>query len=247
MTRRRSHASSSSGSSGIRTLRSGPRRSSSCGRSGSSRMRPVKTACALVVGTTLLTACAEAPAQHAARLEVEQTAERSGRSGDTHCTPNPRLFFAQGPKAERASSAWSRWGGVCDRYVVDEGAVRLQAGSGLHPSRHMTAAGIECPGRFAPPGRPAPSGARRGRSRSGGAAPRGAAVASLVDGRRLLSARAVGKNLLLEFDGDVVVRSHLRMRGRWSVVPAGLEAGRPAMARAARARAGSGPLERPRP
>ena len=51
--------------------------------------------------------------------------------------------------------------------------------------------------------------------------PRGAAVASLVDGRRLLSARAMGKNLLLEFDGDIVVRSHLRMRGRWSVVPAG--------------------------
>ena len=51
--------------------------------------------------------------------------------------------------------------------------------------------------------------------------PRGAAVASLVDGRRLLAARAVGKNLLLEFEGDVVVRSHLRMHGRWSVVPAG--------------------------
>jgi endonuclease-8 len=51
--------------------------------------------------------------------------------------------------------------------------------------------------------------------------PRGAAVAALVDGRRLVSARAVGKNLLLEFEGDVVVRSHLRMRGRWSVVPSG--------------------------
>jgi endonuclease-8 len=58
--------------------------------------------------------------------------------------------------------------------------------------------------------------------------PRGAAIASLVDGRRLVSARAVGKNLLLEFEGDVVVRSHLRMRGRWSVVPAGSKrVGRP--------------------
>ena len=58
--------------------------------------------------------------------------------------------------------------------------------------------------------------------------PRGAAVASLVDGRRLVSTRAVGKNLLLEFDGGVVVRSHLRMRGRWSVVPAGSKrTGRP--------------------
>jgi endonuclease VIII len=58
--------------------------------------------------------------------------------------------------------------------------------------------------------------------------PRGAAVAGLVDGRRLVSASAVGKNLLLEFDGGVVVRSHLRMRGRWSVVPAGSKrVGRP--------------------
>jgi endonuclease-8 len=58
--------------------------------------------------------------------------------------------------------------------------------------------------------------------------PRGAAVAALVDGRKLVSARAVGKNLLLGFDGGMVVRSHLRMRGRWSVVPAGSKrVGRP--------------------
>jgi endonuclease-8 len=58
--------------------------------------------------------------------------------------------------------------------------------------------------------------------------PRGAAVAGLVDGRRLVSASAVGKNLLLEFDGGIVVRSHLRMRGRWAVVPAGSKrVGRP--------------------
>ena len=58
--------------------------------------------------------------------------------------------------------------------------------------------------------------------------PRGAAVAALVDGRRLVSSRAVGKNLLLEFDGGLVVRSHLRMRGRWAVVPAhSKRAGRP--------------------
>jgi endonuclease VIII len=58
--------------------------------------------------------------------------------------------------------------------------------------------------------------------------PRGAAVAAFVDGRRLVGARAVGKNLLLEFEGDVVVRSHLRMRGRWSVVPSGSKrVGRP--------------------
>lgn len=58
--------------------------------------------------------------------------------------------------------------------------------------------------------------------------PRGAAIAGLVDGRRLVSARAVGKNLLLEFDGGIVVRSHLRMRGRWTVSPRGRQrVGRP--------------------
>jgi endonuclease VIII len=57
---------------------------------------------------------------------------------------------------------------------------------------------------------------------------RGAAVAERVDGKRLLSARAVGKDLLLEFEGGVVVRSHLRMKGRWSVVARGSRrAGRP--------------------
>jgi endonuclease-8 len=53
--------------------------------------------------------------------------------------------------------------------------------------------------------------------------PRGAAtgVAKLVDGRVLESVEAVGKNLLLRFDGDVSVRSHLRMRGRWHLRPRG--------------------------
>ena len=49
--------------------------------------------------------------------------------------------------------------------------------------------------------------------------PRGAAtrVAQTIDGRVLQSVEAVGKNLLLRFDGNVVVRSHLRMKGRWRV------------------------------
>src|SRR5512133_2012992 len=58
--------------------------------------------------------------------------------------------------------------------------------------------------------------------------PRGAAVAAAVDGRRLLAARAVGKNLLLEFEDGIVVRSHLRMKGRWRVGRRGLaRSGRP--------------------
>jgi endonuclease-8 len=49
--------------------------------------------------------------------------------------------------------------------------------------------------------------------------PRGLAtgVARAVDGRRLDSVDAVGKNLLLRFEGGVVLRSHLRMNGRWRV------------------------------
>ncbi len=38
-----------------------------------------------------------------------------------------------------------------------------------------------------------------------------------LDGRVLESVEAVGKNLLLRFDGGIVVRSHLRLSGRWVV------------------------------
>jgi len=52
--------------------------------------------------------------------------------------------------------------------------------------------------------------------------------AEQLDGRRLLGVEAVGKNLLLTFEGGYVLRSHLRMSGRWSVVPRGTERrGRP--------------------
>ena len=48
-------------------------------------------------------------------------------------------------------------------------------------------------------------------------------VAEAIDGRVLEAVDAVGKNLLLRFDGDVVVRSHLRLSGRWRVDPRGTE------------------------
>ena len=53
--------------------------------------------------------------------------------------------------------------------------------------------------------------------------PRAAAegVAERLDGRRLESVEAVGKNLLLRFEGGLVLRSHLRMSGRWHVVQRG--------------------------
>ena len=60
--------------------------------------------------------------------------------------------------------------------------------------------------------------------------PRAAAnrIAERLDGRRLLSVEAVGKNLLLRFEGGLVLHSHLRMSGRWTVEPRGAERrGRP--------------------
>ena len=44
-------------------------------------------------------------------------------------------------------------------------------------------------------------------------------IAERIDGRRLERVEAVGKNLLLTFEGGLVVRSHLRMKGRWFVGP----------------------------
>ena len=46
-------------------------------------------------------------------------------------------------------------------------------------------------------------------------------IAERIDGRRLERVEAVGKNLLLTFEDGTVVRSHLRMQGRWRVEPAG--------------------------
>jgi len=42
-------------------------------------------------------------------------------------------------------------------------------------------------------------------------------LAERLDGRRLESVEAVGKNLLLHFEGGLVLRSHLRMNGRWRI------------------------------
>jgi endonuclease VIII len=53
--------------------------------------------------------------------------------------------------------------------------------------------------------------------------PRAAALrlAERLDGRRLEGVEAVGKNLLLHFEGRVTLRSHLRMNGRWRVTRRG--------------------------
>ena len=43
-------------------------------------------------------------------------------------------------------------------------------------------------------------------------------LAPRLDGKRLESVEAIGKNLLLRFEGGLVLRSHLRMKGRWRVL-----------------------------
>ena len=53
-------------------------------------------------------------------------------------------------------------------------------------------------------------------------------LAARLDGRRLERVEAVGKNLLLYFDGSLVLRCHLRMNGRWRVERGGTaRAGKP--------------------
>jgi endonuclease-8 len=53
-------------------------------------------------------------------------------------------------------------------------------------------------------------------------------IAERLDGRRLESVEAVGKNLVLRFEGGYLLRSHLRMSGRWSLVARGSQReGRP--------------------
>ena len=53
-------------------------------------------------------------------------------------------------------------------------------------------------------------------------------VARVVDGRVLERVEAVGKHLLLRFEGGVVLRSHLRMNGCWRLERRGVERrGRP--------------------
>lgn len=48
-------------------------------------------------------------------------------------------------------------------------------------------------------------------------------VAETIDGRLLEVLDAHGKNLLFRFEGGVVLRSHLRLSGRWSLRPRGEE------------------------
>src|SRR3954466_7167559 len=50
-------------------------------------------------------------------------------------------------------------------------------------------------------------------------------IAERLDGKRLESGDAVGKNLFLRFEGGVTPRSHPRVKGRWRVQPTGRQTG----------------------
>jgi endonuclease VIII len=53
-------------------------------------------------------------------------------------------------------------------------------------------------------------------------------IAPRLDGRRLVSVQAIGKNLVFRFEGGLVLRSHLRMTGRWAIRPrSGVPRGKP--------------------
>lgn len=53
-------------------------------------------------------------------------------------------------------------------------------------------------------------------------------LAERLDGKTLEGVEAIGKNLLLRFEGGLVLRSHLRMTGRWRIEPRGsTRTGRP--------------------
>jgi len=56
-------------------------------------------------------------------------------------------------------------------------------------------------------------------------------LAPRLNGRRLLEVEAAGKNLILRFEDGVILRSHLRMTGRWQVRARGSKlVGRPWLA-----------------
>ena len=87
----------------------------------------VSSAAARAALTLLAVGCAETSEQHAARRAVVRVANPRG---DTHCSSDPSMFFAQGPTASVFVCIVRADGGTCDRYVVhrsgDRYAVRLQ-------------------------------------------------------------------------------------------------------------------------
>jgi hypothetical protein len=87
-------------------------------------MQTARGLAALAALAAVAVGCAETPAQHSARLAVERAAERAGREGETKCTPNPRLFFAEGPAASVFVCLVKVGGGVCDRYIVRQDGPR---------------------------------------------------------------------------------------------------------------------------
>lgn len=87
----------------------------------------VASTVAVVAAALAATGCAETREQHSARLAVERA---SNHAGETRCTGNPRLWFAEGPTAKVFVCLVRTGGASCDRYLVRHRggnfAVRLQ-------------------------------------------------------------------------------------------------------------------------
>ena len=126
---------------------------------------------------------------------------------------------------------------------------RTSGSSDIDRTRLRRYARAHARGRRAPPRRPAAAGAGRAsgsRSRRRIRARRRPGSRSGWTASSSSGVEAVGKNLLLRFEGGVVLRSHLRMRGRWRVGPRGTppRAGRGSCCAASELRGGA--LERAR-
>jgi endonuclease-8 len=91
------------------------------------------------------------------------------------------------------------------------------------PPHGSTVASLHARRRLAPSSRATAERARGSAPPRRDAAParRGEGIAERLDGLRLESVEAHGKNLLLQFEGGLVLRSHLRMTGRWRVTEVG--------------------------
>ena len=132
-----SRASRSNGSTGTATHLIGPQRSSSCARSGSSRMRPVRAACVLVP----VPSCSRpAPRRRPARRTPPGGARAEQRDGRVTRSAR-RTRACSSPRARRraSSSVWSR--SAADRATATSSrraGPAAAAGSGLHPPRYMT-------------------------------------------------------------------------------------------------------------
>jgi hypothetical protein len=93
-------------------------------------MRAGRGLATLLLAGVVAAGCAESAEQHEARVAVERAAAADHRTGDTHCTSNPRLLFTEAATAKVFVCLVKVGSGLCDRYLVrrsgGRSTVRLQ-------------------------------------------------------------------------------------------------------------------------